>query len=191
MGLRASFSVTDLGYPLATPNLQIPINYSAAAETFVEVFLDTAQSLVPVRTGNLMNSIMAESNGSDVLCYTDCEYAQYVEYGTWKQSAQPYFEPALEEAMSETKIKMDSLYHAALQMEQEEIEKQQKEAEAQAGMMAEEMGFFGQMFLQAIAAMIAGFFMGLLKILHEMMSGGGDDISVSMMMSHVHVETYD
>lgn len=189
MGLRASFSVADLGYPLATPNLQMPISYSAAAETFVRVFLDTAQSLVPVRTGNLMNSIMAESNGSDVLCYTDCEYAQYVEYGTWKQSAQPYFEPALEEAMSEAKTEMDSLYHAALQMEQEEIEKQQEETEAQMGMMAEAMGFLGQMFLQAIAAIITGFFMGLLKILHEMM--GGDDISVSMMMSHVHVETYD
>lgn len=189
MGLRASFSVTELGYPLATPNLQIPINYSTAAETFVRVFLETAQNLVPVRTGNLMNSIMAESNGSDVLCYTDCEYSQYVEYGTWKQSAQPYFEPALEEAMSEIKTEMDSLYHAALQMEQEEIEKQQEEAEAQAGMMAEEMGFFGQMFLQVIASMIVGFFMGLLKILHEAING--DDVSVSMMMSHVHVETYD
>lgn len=184
MGLRASFSVSKLGYPLATPNLQMPINYNPAAETFVRVFLDTAQSLVPVRTGNLMNSIMAESNGSDVLCYTDCEYAQYVEYGTWKQSAQPYFEPALEEAMSEAKTEMDNLYHAALQMEQEEIEKQQEEA--QAGMMAEEMGFLGQM----LGAMIAGFFMGLLKILHETMNGG-DDISVSMMMSHVHIETYD
>lgn len=187
MGLRASFSVTELGYPLATPNLQIPINYNTAAETFVRVFLETAQSLVPVRTGNLMNSIMAESNGSDVLCYTDCEYAQYVEYGTWKQDAQPYFEPALEEAMSEIKTEMNTLYHAALQTEQEKIEKQQEEAEAQ----AEEIGFFGQIFLQVMVSIIVGFFRGLLKILYEAINGDDKDVSVSMMMSHVHVETYD
>ena len=102
MGLRARFSVIDdLGYPESTPELGLPIDYSEGCEKFVEAWLEAATDMVPVDTGYLQSTLDASSMGDECICETLCDYAQYVEYGTYKMEAQPYFEPALEIAMEE------------------------------------------------------------------------------------------
>lgn len=54
-----------------------------------------AKQRCPVRTGMLRNSIASERipRGAQVGPHT--EYAAYVEYGTYRMSAQPYMRPAV------------------------------------------------------------------------------------------------
>lgn len=56
-----------------------------------------AKWLAPVRTGNLMDSILYEPQ-SKLLAYVRAAapYSGFVEYGTSKQRAQPYMRPAVE-----------------------------------------------------------------------------------------------
>ena len=102
MGLYASFTPEQLGYPVSLMQtlmgdvITVDIEYQAACEAFCETFLDVALDLVPVDTGYLESTIEASTDGFFCECYADAEYAQYVEYGTWKMDAQPYFTPALE-----------------------------------------------------------------------------------------------
>lgn len=53
----------------------------------------------PVRTGILRNSIKTDydKQKKQGKVYTNVEYAPHVEYGTRRQSAQPFFEPAIQE----------------------------------------------------------------------------------------------
>lgn len=97
MGLQATITLS--GLPLVTKYYQEPINYTPAMEAARDTFLDVATTLVPVDTGNLRDSIHAEIGATEVVAYADAEYAEYVEYGTYKMAAQPYFEPALKEAL--------------------------------------------------------------------------------------------
>lgn len=120
MGLRCNIRLEDRGYPPATGILGITIDYSEGLQAFVSTFLDIAQTDVPVDTGNLLRSIDASTDSnSSVSCHADAEYAQYVEYGTYKMPAQPYFRPALEEAWAEAAPLFDQAYEAALQEERE------------------------------------------------------------------------
>lgn len=96
MGLFCSFDViNDFGYLEATEEYHIYPDYSAGCDVFVETFLEVARQLVPVDTGYLRSTLQASTDGVYCEAETDCEYAQYVEYGTWCCPAQPYFEPAL------------------------------------------------------------------------------------------------
>lgn len=54
---------------------------------------------VPVDTGNLKNSISTsfENDGMTGVVSTNVEYAAYVEFGTVKMAAKPYFTPAAEQ----------------------------------------------------------------------------------------------
>lgn len=102
MGLRVSFSVVDdLGFPesrMRGTTLE-KIDYSEGCETFVSTFLEVALAEVPVRTGYLKSTIEGSSTDDSCTCETDCDYAQYVEFGTERMAAQPYFQPALEAAL--------------------------------------------------------------------------------------------
>ena len=106
MGLYASFTPEQLGYPVTLEQellgeiAVVEVDYSAACEAFCETFLDVATDLVPVDTGYLQSTIAANTDGFFCECMADAEYAQYVEYGTWKMDAQPYFTPALEEGLA-------------------------------------------------------------------------------------------
>lgn len=87
-GLSGGFSVT----------VWVPIDYTPAFEAAVEAFEETAKSLVPVDTGYLRSTIYGEYSDTNASFYADAEYAQYVEFGTWKMAAQPYFTPAVNAA---------------------------------------------------------------------------------------------
>lgn len=150
MGLKAHFSLMDLGFPKRTPTLGIPIDYSEGFDTFYEIFMETATELVPVATGALQNSIDAECNYSEwsATCYASRYYAQYVEYGTYKMRAQPYFEPAIRAACLEAVPIWTEALDEALEEEQEQLEQM---AEAAGG---GESGGGGFSFLGMILMMI-------------------------------------
>ena len=77
------------------------VDYSNALDLACAKFEEVVHQLVPVDTGYLSSSICAEHDGhSMVFFYAKADYAQYVEFGTWKMSAQEYFRPAVEEALN-------------------------------------------------------------------------------------------
>ena len=92
MGLVASLSTDWL--PDTTSFTETGISYN---NDFGRIAASLARQDAPVDTGYLRSSI---SGDSDVV-QAEAEYAQYVEYGTWKMDSQPYFESAVEQAASE------------------------------------------------------------------------------------------
>ena len=58
-----------------------------------------ARQLAPVRSGNLRNSIGYTYRQSDreLTLHADATYAIFVEFGTYRQPAQPYLRPAINE----------------------------------------------------------------------------------------------
>jgi HK97 gp10 family phage protein len=163
MGLKAVVSVNSLGFPSYTPTLHIPVDYSDAMDLFCEIFLDTAQDLVPVDTGALMNSIDVDYNENwTATCVATMPYAQYVEYGTYKMNAQPFFEPAIQAALDEALPELQNALDEALEEEQEILEQQMENSEEGAEMDGGGGGLLG------IAAMFVA--LAAFTILKEMFS---------------------
>lgn len=145
MGLFVEFDVVDdFGYLAETEEYGIVPDYSEGCKVFVETFLEIAEELVPVDTGYLSSTITAEDD--DTYCYaeTECDYAQYPEFGTWCQEAQPYFSPALEEAIEAAKPYWDEAEKEAIiedyQLKQEELT---SEIESATAGIEEGDGFYG------------------------------------------------
>ena len=130
MGLFVEFDVIDdLGYLDMTEEYAIVPDYNEGCQVFATTFLQVARQLVPVDTGYLRSTLKAE--GYDTYCYaeTDCEYAQYPEFGTWCQAEQPYFRPALEQAIMAAKPYWDRAQQDALIEEEMLIEAEEDEEE--------------------------------------------------------------
>ena len=60
-----------------------------------------AKQNCPVDTGKLRASITTEVGNLEAEVGTNVEYALYVEFGTSKQSAQPFMRPALDKAITQ------------------------------------------------------------------------------------------
>ena len=60
-----------------------------------------AKQNCPVDTGKLRASITTEVGNLEAEVGTNVEYAPYVEFGTSKQSAQPFMRPALDKAITQ------------------------------------------------------------------------------------------
>lgn len=179
MGLRASFSMDDLGYAPYTSELGIFIDYSDGCEVFASTFERVAKDLVPVDTGYLRSTLRGESFGDGCVCETKCDYAQYVEYGTIRMAAQPYFEPALLAAYNAAEPYWDSAVEEALMEEEELLEEEEEEkankstgarvsARGMRGMGGGFGGFLGMIF----AAIIVGFIQGLMNVFSDITGGG-------------------
>lgn len=124
MGLRADI---ELVFPevLEEPqaDISIEIDYSEAWDTFERTFNAAINQMCPVRTGYLKSTIGGnQTSDTTYEVYADAEYAQYVEYGTYKMSAQPYFEPAIRRAISEARDTAQEIYEEAEEEFQEELE---------------------------------------------------------------------
>ena len=139
MGLYAEFTPEDLDYKLEFSNdrynITVEVDYTDALEECAETFLQLARQIVPVDTGFLRSTLYSEQDGLSIYFEATAEYAEFVEYGTWKQRAQPYFRPALEEALrafieladlaqAEAEEEFNQEVEMAKEEEEEEKEKQ-------------------------------------------------------------------
>lgn len=136
MGLRANINAMDQGFPMTADvgDISIPVDYSEAAEAFKAMFLDVARELVPVRTGYLKSTITAEigeASIGEVTAEASADYAQYVEFGTYRQMAQPYFIPAIEAALEEWGLAAQKAYKEALEEAQAAYEAEQAQQQSQ------------------------------------------------------------
>lgn len=136
MGLRANINAMDQGFPMTADvgDISVPVDYSEAAEVFKTMFLDVARELVPVRTGYLKSTIAAqigEATIGEVTAEASAEYAQYVEFGTYRQMAQPYFIPAIEAALEEWGLAAQKAYKEALEEAQAAYEAEQAQQQSQ------------------------------------------------------------
>lgn len=114
MGLYAELDLHSLGFWPETRNAMIPVDYSMGNEMFKSLFHTAISASCPIRTGNLLGSIHCEAEDMILRIYTQCPYAEYVEYGTWKQMAQPYFEQAIEQAFMPAYALWKQSYESAL-----------------------------------------------------------------------------
>ena len=64
----------------------------------------SARLMVPVDTGDLLNSIDTKQEGLTARIGSDIHYAAHVEAGTSKMAAQPYLRPALMENIGNIKM---------------------------------------------------------------------------------------
>ena len=163
MGLHAT---VEFDFPLETPVLGLPIDYSEALDEFCSTFDSEATNWCPVRTGYLCSTISSDHDGEIVAeCWADAEYAQYVEYGTWKMAAQPYFEPAIAVAMGVAYPIFAELYEEALDEEQEILQEMMQEESEE----YEVMGGGGFLYM-ILAAIIIGLVRGFIEGLKEAIS---------------------
>ena len=107
MGLYVEFDISDYGYGSEVQGTVVDMfpvyttmDFTPACEAFVKTFIEVATELVPVDTGYLRSTINATTDGFHCSAEATAEYAEYVEYGTFRMEAQPYFTPALAMAMS-------------------------------------------------------------------------------------------
>lgn len=91
----------EFGNPIHTGEYEtMEVDYSNALDLACAKFEEVANQLVPVDTGYLRSSISADHDGrSMVFFYAQADYAQYVEFGTFRMPAQEYFRPAVEAAL--------------------------------------------------------------------------------------------
>lgn len=181
MGLSCSVTIGDLGLPIETPYYGLPIDYSEAFNVFGSIFLSTAQSLCPVRSGYLLSSINVNVSGDGVTCEAGAHYAQYVEYGTWKMGARPFMEPALSIALAASAGAFQEAYDMAMEEEramlEEEIMSQLKGA-IEEGIEGEEReealntldfssleGFFSSLVSMLLIGLIMGIIQGFFNSL--------------------------
>ena len=120
MGLRCTVDpVVNLGYPPETPSLGLYIDYGDGCDAFLDTFFDIVYDLCPIDTGELISSIDGFTDGEGVEVCADADYAQYVEYGTSKMEAQPYFRPALAAAFDTAKRDWQEAVDEAMEEEEQ------------------------------------------------------------------------
>lgn len=101
------------GLPTKTPTLFFPVDYGPIAETFGATVAEMARSMCPVDTGYLQSSISASGGTITV----GADYAQYVEYGTWKSPAQPFLTPAVQAGAMMAYQQAQQIYQQAVWIE--------------------------------------------------------------------------
>ncbi len=74
----------------------IPQQVTDFLETMGQIVVEEMQNLVPVDTGALQESIGYSVSGTDLTFEATEDYAGFVEFGTSKMAAQPYFMPPLD-----------------------------------------------------------------------------------------------
>lgn len=164
MGLRGTVSV---GLPTTTSIYHRDIDYTDAVREAVDEFMDAATSDVPVDTGTLQASISCEEEYMGFTAYADTNYAEYVEYGTYKMEAQPYFEDNLESVAEELHANCVQIWQDA-----EQQDKEQYQAQIEARMQeAQRLGALdGSLIEMVLSSMLIGLLNGLLSIVQDMFS---------------------
>lgn len=183
MGLRANINAMDQGFPMTADvgDISIPVDYSEAAEAFKAMFLDVARELVPVRTGYLKSTIAAEigeASIGEVTAEASAEYAQYVEFGTYRQMAQPYFIPAIEAALEEWGLAAQKAYDEALEEAQAAYEAEQAQQQSQeAGGAPAGGGLLGGLALLGLLLIFTIFIEGIKSMFNDTDSRRGSRLA--------------
>lgn len=139
MGLYCQVDVvSDWGFPTQTWYKRNPINYSDIIQNYCSQIYDEMVATVPVDTGFLRSTLSYTASSYSFQFETDCEYAQYVEYGTYCQSPQPYFTPAIQKFITLMFNEMAELYN---QMAQEDFYQEFNDRAEQEGLWEQEAGF--------------------------------------------------
>jgi len=92
---------------------------NSAMKTTTGQVRDQAKQIAPKRTGNMANNIIAEPVKKTAASVTGtvnakADYSSFVEFGTYKMSAQPFMRPAVSAAQSFfIKTTMDKLKEVA------------------------------------------------------------------------------
>lgn len=155
----------DVPYNDQDVEVTVQVDYSDAFAAFADAFYSYAVDLVPVDTGYLQSTISASSDDWSITAEASAHYAQYVEFGTWKMAAQPYFIPALEYAWSETS---DAFQQAV----QDAMDEAEARLDAMGASQGGAEGGFGMGFGGFLGALLGAVFVGMLNILGDMLSGG-------------------
>ena len=74
--------------------LRIRSDVERVLTDLTDQIVSDAQTMAPVDTGALRDSIGSQVDGWEAEVYADTPYAAYVELGTSKNHAQPYLSPA-------------------------------------------------------------------------------------------------
>ena len=189
MGLRANINAMDQGFPMTANvgDISIPVDYSEAAEIFKTVFLDVARELVPVRTGYLKSTIAAEigeASIGEVTVEASADYAQYVEFGTYRQMAQPYFIPAIEAALEEWGLAAQKAYDEALEEAQAAYEAEQAQQQSQeAGGAPVGGGLLGGLVLLGLLLIFTIFIEGIKSMFNDTDSHRGGRVAQDVLGS--------
>lgn len=155
----------DIPYNDQDVEVTVQVDYSDAFAAFADAFYSYATDLVPVDTGYLQSTISASSDDWSITAEASAHYAQYVEFGTWKMAAQPYFIPALEYAWGETS---DAFQQAVL----DAMDEAEARLDAMGASQGGAEGGFGMGFGGFLGALLGAVFIGLMHILGDMLSGG-------------------
>ena len=189
MGLRANINAMDQGFPMTADvgDISIPVDYSEAAEAFKTMFLDVARELVPVRTGYLKSTIAAEigeASIGEVTAEASADYAQYVEFGTYRQMAQPYFIPAIEAALEEWGLAAQKAYDEALEEAQAAYEAEQAQQQSQeAGGAPIGGGLLGGLALLGLLLIFTIFIEGIKSMFNDTDSSRGSQLAQGVLGS--------
>jgi HK97 gp10 family phage protein len=82
---------------------QLTDNQKASLEAIGAFLKGKMDSYTPVDTGNLKSHNSYKINNNELFLHNDCEYAGYVENGTYKMGAQPFMKPAAYNHIAEIK----------------------------------------------------------------------------------------
>ena len=82
---------------------QMPEVIDGALDQYAESVVEQMREAAPVRTGHLRDNIKkdAPAEGGSVQINSEADYSGYVEYGTSRMAARPFFTPPLYEAEKE------------------------------------------------------------------------------------------
>lgn len=166
MGLYVEFDISDYGYGSEVQGtvagmfpIYTTMDFAPACEAFVKTFIEVATELVPVDTGYLRSTINATTDGFHCSAEATAEYAEYVEYGTFRMEAQPYFTPALEMAMSVFIQIADEIVNQTKQEVMEEVMAQADSMFAKAIDVADLfLMFFLEIIIMFIVEIVSDFF---------------------------------
>lgn len=176
MALRGTVSV---GLPAYTSIYHREIDYTDAVHEAVDEFMDAATSDVPVDTGTLQASISCDEEYMGFTAYADTNYAEYVEYGTYKMDAQPYFSDNLESVAEELHANCVEIWQDA---EQQDKERYQAEMAAKMAQAQRSIGaaFGGSLLEMILSSILIGILNGIMSVIQDIFSmRNGDNTSDS------------
>lgn len=145
-------------------------DYSEGDQIFIDTFLSVAYNLVPVDTGFLMSSIHCDTDGDGTFYgEASADYAQYVEYGTYKMEAQPYFVPALAAAMDAALPYWRRAYREAANDAAQEYA--EEVADALLGAAGSEGGLLEVLVMMVVALILMMIMTLIMEVVRDIFSG--------------------